>query len=78
VGIAYMIDEEVRPWIEAGQLKRVLKDWSPKFPGFHLYYPSRRQLPAPLRALVDFLRREDTTHLPGRKRMTLQTESSAT
>jgi DNA-binding transcriptional LysR family regulator len=78
VGLAYMIDEEVRPWIEAGRLKRVLKDWSPRFPGFHLYYPSRRQLPAPLRALVDFLKREDTAHLPGRKRMTLHTESSAT
>jgi len=39
-----------------GRLVRVLKDWSPRFPGFYLYYPSGRQVPAPLRALLDFLK----------------------
>ena len=78
VGLAYMVDDEVRPWIEAGRLKRVLKDWSPRFPGFHLYYPSRRQVPAPLRAFIEFLRSASPAHVPGRKRMALQTESSAT
>jgi DNA-binding transcriptional LysR family regulator len=58
VGIAYMFDEHVRPWIEAGRLQRVLAEWAPRFPGFHLYYPSRRQVPAPLRAFLDFLRRQ--------------------
>ena len=56
LGIAYTIEEEVRPWLEAGRLVRVLKDWSPRFPGFYLYYPSGRQVPAPLRALLDFLK----------------------
>lgn len=57
VGIVYTLEDEMRPWLEAGRLVRVLKDWSPRFPGFHLYYPSRRQVPAPLRALLDFLKR---------------------
>jgi DNA-binding transcriptional LysR family regulator len=79
VGLAYMMDDEVRPWLEAGRLKRVLKDWSPRFPGFHLYYPNRRQVPAPLRAFIDLLRSTDAApaHVPRRKRMTLQTEPSA-
>jgi DNA-binding transcriptional LysR family regulator len=37
--------------IEAGRLIRVLEDWFPKFAGYHLYYPSRRQ-PAPAFSLV--------------------------
>lgn len=57
VGIAYMFDEQVRPWIKAGKLQRVLTDWAPRFPGFYLYYPSRRQVPAPLRAFIEFIRR---------------------
>jgi DNA-binding transcriptional LysR family regulator len=79
VGLAYMMDDEVRPWLEAGRLKRVLKDWSPRFPGFHLYYPNRRQVPAPLRAFIDLLRSTDAApaHVPRRKRMALQTEPSA-
>ncbi|WP_224243350.1 LysR family transcriptional regulator [Hyalangium gracile] len=58
VGIAYVFDEHARPWIEAGRLQRVLADWAPRFPGFHLYYPSRRQVPATLRAFIDCLRRQ--------------------
>jgi DNA-binding transcriptional LysR family regulator len=58
LGIIYTLEQEVRPWLESGRLQRVLKDWSPGFPGFHLYYPSRRQVPAPLRAFLDFLRRQ--------------------
>jgi DNA-binding transcriptional LysR family regulator len=34
----------------------VLEDWCPPFPGFFLYYPSRKQLPAALSALIDTLR----------------------
>jgi len=35
---------------------RVLEDWCPPFPGYFLYYPSRRQQPAALAALIDALR----------------------
>jgi DNA-binding transcriptional LysR family regulator len=44
----------VAPLVEQGRLVRVLEDWCPSYPGFFLYYPSRRQLPAALRAFVDF------------------------
>jgi len=37
-------------------LVRVLEDWCPPFPGFFLYYPSRRQHPAALTALIETLR----------------------
>jgi DNA-binding transcriptional LysR family regulator len=56
VGIAYMFDLLVRPLVESGRLQRCLADWSPSFPGFYLYYPSRRQMPPALRAFIDFIR----------------------
>ncbi len=41
----------------AGRLVTVLEDWArPPVDGFFLYYPSRRQMRPPLKALVDFLR----------------------
>ncbi|MES0067751.1 LysR family transcriptional regulator [Mesorhizobium sp. M0074] len=55
VGVAYMLEYQVRPWIEAGKLVRFLDAWSPRFPGFYLYHASSRQVPAPLRAFIDFL-----------------------
>jgi DNA-binding transcriptional LysR family regulator len=45
----------VREHIEAGRLVRVLAEWSRPFPGFHLYLPSRAQMPPKSRALRDFL-----------------------
>ena len=55
VGLAYLFDYQVRSSIAAGKLRRLLEEWSPPFPGFHLYYPSRRQMPPALRAFIDFL-----------------------
>jgi DNA-binding transcriptional LysR family regulator len=46
-GLAYVLEDVAKPFVDKGQLKRVLEDWCPPFPGYHLYYPSRRQhLPA--------------------------------
>ena len=45
-----------RPAVEAGQLVELLADWCPLFPGPYLYYPSRRLVPAPLRAFIDFIK----------------------
>src|SRR6185437_456157 len=56
VGIAYLMRAEIQPLIDTGRLVRILEDWSPSYPGFYLYYPSRRQTPPALRALVEFLR----------------------
>lgn len=55
-GVAYMIDYQVRSWIEAGRLIRFLEPWSPSFPGFFLYHPSSRHVPPALRVFIDFVR----------------------
>ena len=56
VGIAYMLEYQVRPWIEQRRLVRFLEAWSPSFPGFYLYHPSSRHVPPALRAFIDFMR----------------------
>lgn len=56
LGIAYTIEGLAAPFLRSGQLVRVLKEWSPSFEGLFLYYPSRRQVPAALRALIDLVR----------------------
>jgi DNA-binding transcriptional LysR family regulator len=56
LGLAFLFDERAAPHIARGELVRVLEDWCPPFAGFFLYYPSRRQQPAALHALVDALR----------------------
>jgi len=57
-GVAYTLSDYVAVPLAEGQLVSLLDDWMPRFSGFYLYYPTRRQLPATLQALVDFLRRE--------------------
>lgn len=57
LGIAYAIEGQAIPHIAAGRLVRLLDDWSAPFPGYFFYYPSRRQMPAVLAALVAVLRR---------------------
>jgi DNA-binding transcriptional LysR family regulator len=49
--LAHLPEDRVQADLEAGRLVRVLADWCPPFPGYHLYYPSRRQ-PAPAFALL--------------------------
>jgi DNA-binding transcriptional LysR family regulator len=51
LGITLLPEDEVAAHIEAGRLVRVLEDWCPPFPGYHLYYPTRRQ-PSPAFNLV--------------------------
>lgn len=51
LGISLLPEDELMPHIEAGRLVRVLQDWCPKFSGYHLYYPSKRQ-PSPAFSLV--------------------------
>lgn len=51
-GVVYTLEDRVRPQLADGRLLRVLPDWSSIGPAFHLYYPSRRQLPEALRALL--------------------------
>lgn len=55
-GVAYTFEDQVRTHLEQQRLVRVLEDWCPYYSGFYLYYPSRRQMPATLRAFVDFVK----------------------
>ena len=63
IGIAYLPDDLVRADLDAGRLVRVLADWCPAFPGYHLYYPSRRQ-PKPAFALLVEALRSHAKHTP--------------
>jgi DNA-binding transcriptional LysR family regulator len=56
LGLAYLPEDQVRSYIADGHLVRVLDDWCPPFSGYHLYYPSRRQLMPAFGLLVDALR----------------------
>ena len=56
LGIAYVPDALVRNELAEKSLIRVLGDWCPPFPGFHLYYPSKRQASPAFALLVDALR----------------------
>ena len=47
-----LLDEDVA----AGRLVPLLEEWSPSYPGICLYYPSRRNVPAGLRAFIDLVR----------------------
>lgn len=51
VGIVYLPEDLVNEDVQDGRLVRVLEDWCQPRPGYHLYYPSRRQ-PSPAFALV--------------------------
>ena len=55
VGVIKHLDVCVEQYIQRGQLKRVLASWCKPFPGFYLYVPTRAQMPAKTRALMDFL-----------------------
>ena len=55
-GLAYLPEDQVRKHLADGRLVRVLEDWCPPFSGYHLYYPSRRQLTPAFALLVKALR----------------------
>lgn len=56
LGIAFITEDQVLPLIADGQLVRVLEDWCPPFPGYYLYYPSRRQHSSGFSMLIEALR----------------------
>ncbi len=55
-GLAYVLEDAALPFVSDGKLIRVLADWCPPFPGYHLYYPSRRQHSLAFARLLDALR----------------------
>ena len=54
-GVIYLFEEWLAPYMASGQLQPILQEWWLTFPGPFLYCSGRRHLPAPLRALVDFI-----------------------
>lgn len=56
VGIGSCMEETIKEVIAKGRLVQVLRDWCPSFPGYFLYYPSRRNQPAALAVLIGALR----------------------
>ncbi len=56
LGIVRLFEDRLRPAMDAGTLVPVLESWWQTFSGPFLYFPSRRLLPAPLRAFVDFIK----------------------
>jgi DNA-binding transcriptional LysR family regulator len=59
VGIGTAVEQTLADLIAKGRLIQVLRDWCPSFPGYFLYYPSRRNQPAALAALINTLRLSD-------------------
>jgi DNA-binding transcriptional LysR family regulator len=56
LGIGFLPEDIVQDDIAAGRLVRVLADWCAPFPGYHIYYPSRRHPTPAFSLLVDALR----------------------
>ncbi len=59
LGLAYMPEDQAIPHMQEGRLISVLEDWCAPFPGYHLYYPSRRHSSSALSVLIDVLRYRD-------------------
>lgn len=58
-GLGYLLKSQVVAHLEAGRIVSLLEDWCPPFPGYHLYYPSRRQNTPAFQMLVNALRYTD-------------------
>ena len=58
LGVIYLFEDWLKPYVERGELQPVLEPWWPRFSGPYLYYSGRRLVPAPLRAFVDFIRND--------------------
>jgi DNA-binding transcriptional LysR family regulator len=56
LGIAFVPEDLVRSEVAAGALVQVLADWCAPFSGYHLYYPSRRQVTPAFALFVEALR----------------------
>jgi DNA-binding transcriptional LysR family regulator len=62
VGVIHLFEGMLRPHFDSGALEPILEPWWQPFSGPFLYYPGRRHLPAPLRALVEFLKTTEASN----------------
>jgi DNA-binding transcriptional LysR family regulator len=56
IGLAIIMEDQIAALVAEGKLVRVLEDWCSPFAGYHIYYPSRRQLSPAFRAILDALK----------------------
>nr|WP_242532177.1 LysR substrate-binding domain-containing protein [Salipiger thiooxidans] len=59
-GIAYVPDDMALEAVRGGKLELLLEDWTPPFPGYYLYYPSKTHMSAAMRVVVEALRFRST------------------
>lgn len=64
LGLAYVPEDQIIDHVAAGRLVCVLDDWCAPFPGYHLYYPSRRHASPAFSVILDALRSSITRNLP--------------
>ncbi|MFS2225108.1 LysR family transcriptional regulator [Pantoea sp. B65] len=55
-GIACVPEDIIRDFVKSGELIQILEEWCPSFPGYYLYYPSRKQHPPAFALMIDALR----------------------
>ncbi|RQR27822.1 LysR family transcriptional regulator [Burkholderia sp. Bp9142] len=55
-GLAFLPKDAAQPYLRSGGLQCVLEDWCPTFPGYHAYYPSRRQASRAFSVVIDALK----------------------
>ena len=58
-GIACIPEDMVQNYLQSGELVHVLQEWCPSFPGYYLYYPSRKQHPPAFALMIDALRHSE-------------------
>jgi DNA-binding transcriptional LysR family regulator len=68
VGVAYVVETHAADCLASGVLEPLLGDYAPPFPGFFLYYPSRRHVPAPLKLFAQFMNAQFADPQPERHR----------
>lgn len=59
LGLGLVFEDSVADPLASGRLVRLMPDWCPSFPGLFLYYAGRRQIPPPLQAFIDLVRRPE-------------------
>lgn len=60
LGLGLVFEDSVGDHLASGRLIRLMPEWCPSFPGLFLYYAGRRQIPPPLQAFIDLVRRPET------------------
>jgi DNA-binding transcriptional LysR family regulator len=55
-GLAHVPEDIAQPYLAKGRLRQVLDDWCPPWPGYHIYYPSRRQASPAFAVVLEALR----------------------